>query len=78
MVVVVVGEVEVFVAVDIANLVVVDAWGVGYLVAVVVVVWKMEVLVVVVWELDVEVVVVGCGLDVVVVLVLVETRRGRR
>ena len=76
MVVVVVGEVEVFVAVDIANLVGVDAWGVGYLVAVVVVVWKMEVLVVVVWELDVVVVVVGCGLDVVVVLV--ETRRGRR
>ena len=78
MVVVVVGEVEVFVAVDIANLVVVDAWGVGYLVAVVVVVWKMEVLVVVVWELDVVVVVVGWWLDVVVVLVLVETRRGRR
>ena len=46
--------------------------------AVVVVVWKMEVLVVVVWELDVVVVVVGCGLDVVVVSVLVETRRGRR
>ena len=67
MAVVVVGEVEVFVAVDVANLVAVDAWGVGNLVVVVVVVWKVEVLVVVVWEMDVVVVVVGCGLEIVVV-----------
>ena len=84
MFVVVVWEVEVFVVVVIANLVLVGAWRLGSLVVwvlmdvfalgvdvvVVVVFWKVEVLVVVVGlGLDV---VVGCGLEVVVVLVLVE------